>query len=297
MDLRHLRYFLVAAEECHFTRAAKRLGIAQPPFSQQIQQLENELGFRLFDRMSRGVALTGAGQNFQAGVHAIFDNLNLAIESSRTISEGASGRINIGFTSSASYNDFVPFVIGAYRKLYPGVVSRLHETDSEDMLKMLRSGQLDVAFIRLAPDEAIDLPWDPLLEEDMRLAVPLGHKLGNRDSVALSELVSEQFVSIPRSNGRYLIDVIDAACSKHGFSPNIIQEAPQISTCLGLVAARIGIAFAPASMCHLHSNQVRFLKVDADGPRVALRLATRSLPVHAPATKFVQMVKQQARKR
>jgi len=297
MELRHLRYFVIAAEECHFTRAAKRLGIAQPPLSQQIHQLEDELGFRLFHRLPRGVTLTGAGESFLAGVRSVLDRLDVAIKDSREIAHGTSGTIHIGFTSSAAFNDFVPNIISKFRQLHPNVGTNLHEGTSMALLQMLRRGDLDAAFIRLASDEGMDLPYDPLIDEEMKLAVPMSHRLAGSDQVAMADLAAERFIMFPRANGRSLFEAITSSCRDAGYSPNIVQEAPQMATSISLVAAGVGLAFVPLSMCHLHTKHVSYLTITGGGPRAILHLATRSLPLPAPAVKFAKLVKQEIRKR
>jgi DNA-binding transcriptional LysR family regulator len=293
MELRHLRYFVVAAEECHFTRAAKRLGIAQPPLSQQIQQLENELGFLLFHRLPRGVALTGAGQRFLIGASSVLDRLDDVIKEAREIAHGTSGTIHIGFTSSAAFNGCISNLIGKYRQLYPNVVTNLHEGTSMALSQLLRSGDLDAAFIRLGPDDGRDLPYAPVIDEEMKLAVPSWHRLAAAQSVEMVELAHEQFVMFPRANGQSLFEAIISSCLNAGFSPNVVQEAPQMASSISLVAAGVGLAFVPLSMCNLHTSQISYLTIRKGGPRAVLHLATRGLPQSPSAAKFANLVKQE----
>ncbi|MCZ4291521.1 LysR family transcriptional regulator [Hoeflea alexandrii] len=296
MELRHLRYFVVAAEECHFTRAAKRLGIAQPPLSQQIQQLEEELGFLLFHRLPRGVALTEAGESFLVDVNSVLGKLDSVINDTREIAQGKTGKLNIGFTSTAAYNDFIPYIIGKYREQHPKIVTNLYEHSSALLLKLLRNGELDVAFIRLAQGEGDDLPHDLLIDEEMRLAVQRKHRLAALHEIEMKDLANEKFVMFPRSNGPSLFEAVTQACLDAGFSMEVAQVAPQMASSISLVAAGVGVAFVPVSMSHLHANHVSYLKVKTGGPRAILHFATRSLPLPPPAVRFSTMVKQEIRK-
>lgn len=297
MELRHLRYFVVAAEECHFTRAAQRLGIAQPPLSMQLGQLETELGFPLFHRLPRGVTLTEAGRDFLDGARAVLARLDHAIEESRQVATGAAGLVRIGFTSSAAFNDFVLRIIGLYRQQYPAVVTRLHEAPSMTLLQELRAGELDIAFIRLAPDEGRDLPIDHLMEEEVKVALPANHRLASRSSVRMAELAAEKFVLFPHTNGRSLYEAIIAACQRAGFTPDIAQEAPQMASSISLVAAGVGIAIVPQSMTHIHSGSVCFLPIEGDCPTAVLQLATRKAPLAPAAVRFRSLVMKQMKQR
>ena len=155
MDLRHLRYFIAVAEERHVTRAARRLGIQQPPLSQQIRALEREVGAALFVRRPRGVELTEPGRVFLDEARAVLAQVERALASTRRTARGEQGRIAVGFTSSAPFHPFVPRVIRAFREAHPLVSLSLEESGTPDLIEGLRSERLDAAFIRTAvPDPA-----------------------------------------------------------------------------------------------------------------------------------------------
>src|SRR5947209_7645511 len=177
MELRHLRYFLAVAEEGHITRAAARLGIQQPPLSQQIHALERELEVQLFRRKPRGVELTSAGRALLDDARAILAQVEHARAATRRTARGEQGRIVVGFTSSAPFVPFVPRVIRAFRELYPLVALVLEETGTGEMVDALRNELIDAAFIRSPAPDPAGIEVHPLLEEAMVVALPAGHAL------------------------------------------------------------------------------------------------------------------------
>jgi DNA-binding transcriptional LysR family regulator len=286
MEIRHLRYFVTTAEELHFTRAAKRLGIAQPPLSQQIQQLEREVGTQLFHRLSRGVELTEAGKSFWQDARAILDQIDRA----QAVARGERGSIRIGFTSSASFNPFVPAVISEYRQKHRNVELSLGENTTSVLLEQLREGRLDFAFLRPAMGETGAMRTRLLFEEDMCVALPAPHPLVASPKIRLVALANEPFIMYPRANGRALYDTIIAGCRNAGFSPNIGQEAPQMASTVNLVAAGIGVAIVPASMRQLQSQGVTYRQIDGAPIKAALSLTYRDDPLSAAMTEFLSTV-------
>jgi DNA-binding transcriptional LysR family regulator len=290
MEIRHLRYFVTTAEELHFTRAAKRLGIAQPPLSQQIQQLEREVGTQLFHRLSRGVELTEAGRSFWHDARAVLDQIDRAKAAAQAVARGERGSIRIGFTSSASFNPFVPAVISEYRQKHPKVELSLGENTTSVLLAQLREGRLDFAFLRPAMGEVGNMRTRLLFEEDMCIALPALHKLVASPALKLIALAEESFIMYPRANGRALYDTIIAGCRNAGFSPNIGQEAPQMASTVNLVAAGIGVAIVPASMRQLQTQGVTYRPIDGPPIKAALSLTYRDDPLSAAMTEFLTTV-------
>lgn len=157
MDLRHLRYFVAVAEELHFTRAAARLGIGQPPLSMQIKQIEAEIGAPLFRRLSRGVELTAAGQSFLVDARDILSGVQRAIANAESMARGRSGRIRVGFAGATYLPPVVPAAILHYRGLYPDVVLLPEQSNTPTLVAGLREGRTDVAFVRPPlPPEGVD---------------------------------------------------------------------------------------------------------------------------------------------
>src|SRR6185436_10301203 len=177
MELRHLRYFIAVAEEQHITRAAERLGMQQPPLSQQIRALEHELDVQLFRRRPRGVELTDAGSALLTEARAILSQIDQAFATTKRTARGAQGKIAVGFTSSAPFHPFVPRVIRAYRDTYPLVSLSLEEGGTTDLIDDLRNERIDAAFIRSMVSNQEGLVVNLLLQESMVLALPAAHAL------------------------------------------------------------------------------------------------------------------------
>jgi DNA-binding transcriptional LysR family regulator len=296
MELRHLRYFLAVAEEGHITRAAERLGIQQPPLSQQIQALERELETQLFRRKPRGVELTPAGLALLDEARAILARTDEAVASVKRTARGEAGRIGIGFTSSASFHPFLPRAIRAFRETHPLIALALEESGTTELVDALRARSLDVAFVRSPVGESDDLFVRPLLEEPMVAALPSGHPLSaGRDALPLAALAGETFILYRRPVGPGLHDAIIAACDRAGFSPTIGQEAPRMLSTLSLVAAGLGVTVVPASMSRLEAEGVAYRSLDASAPLTApLNLAYRRDEISAAVRRFVGLVQHNA---
>lgn len=276
MELRHLRYFVVTAEAQHFTRAAEILGMAQPPLSQQIRQLEQEVGTPLFDRTGRGVVLNDAGRAFLSCAQDILRRAEAAVQTAQRAARGEVGELALGFTESASFNGVVTEVIRRYRQQYPDVEMTLSQGDSETLVAQLRDGAIDAAFVR--PPFALDggLTFTQLTEEPLVVALPLGHALARRKRLAPKDLTQERFILYSRKSGYGLSADIMAACRQHGLNPLIGQRAPQLSSAVNLVAAGMGVAVVPASLRPLRPDGVVYRPFTLDWPRAVLGLAVRT---------------------
>lgn len=240
MELRHLRYFVTLAEELHFGRAAERLHIAQPPLSQQIRQLETELGFELFHRTKRSVKLTEAGKVFLSEVQQILKQLEQAIQIGRQTSRGEMGQLIVGFVSSSAYN-ILPPILRTFRNCVPGVSLELHELTTHEQLQWLRDGRMDVGFVR-SPIEDDIFSFEVIFAESLVVALPETHLLAKDKSVSLRSLASEPFILFPRLLAPGLYDLIISLCQQAGFSPSVTQEAIQMQTIVSLVAGGLGVA-------------------------------------------------------
>jgi DNA-binding transcriptional LysR family regulator len=290
MELRHLRYFVAIAEELNFTRAAARLYIGQPPLSKQIRDLEAELSVKLFDRTRRKISLTDPGRALLREARIILELVEHSRSSVQQIMRGEQGTLRVGFNSSASFNQFVPSVIGLYRESYPDVRLVLRESSSTMLIGELREGTLDVAFLRANPDEAEGLRIQHLFDEKMLIALPRAHKLSTKKILPLKALAFEPFVLYPRGNGSAIFDAIITACRDAGFSPRLAQEAPQISSTVNLVAAGIGVAIVPESMGHLQAEGVIYRPITGPSPVATMSLACRGGTVSAVVEKFMRLV-------
>jgi len=300
MELRHLRYFVAVAEEQHVTRAAERLGMQQPPLSQQIRILERELDVQLFRRLPRGVALTAAGVAFLADARAILAQLDHAVATAKRTARGEQGRIAVGFTSSAPFNPFVPRVIRVYREAFPLVALTLEEGGTTELIEGLRNERIDAAFIRTPIADREGLVVQILLEEPMVLALPRGHvlarKKGASKALSLAAVAGEIFVIYRRPSGPGLHDVIVSACNAAGFSPRIGQEAPRIGSTLNLVAAGLGISLVPESLQLMRMDGVVFRRLAGTvQPKAPLYFAARRTEASVAVREFGELVRRSAR--
>ncbi|HUH65086.1 MAG TPA: LysR family transcriptional regulator [Syntrophales bacterium] len=248
MELRHLTYFIAVAEEMHFGRAAKRLHISQPPLSQQIRQLEEEIGVPLFKRTRRRVEITPAGKVFLAEARRIMTMSKDAVRRAVRADKGEIGRLAMGFIGSANYS-VLPQVVREFGRQFQNVELSLTEMSTSDQLKALLEGTIHVGFLR-PPKGTKDkgLTIEAVFREPLMVALPRNHRFKRETSVALRQLAEDSFIMVPRQIGPGFFDRVIVLCQKEGFSPNIVLEASQYHTVIGLVAAGLGIAVVPGSM-------------------------------------------------
>ena len=274
MELRHIRYFLAAAEEQHFTRAAAKIGIGQPPLSQQIKDLEEEVGAILFHRVAHGVVLTEAGKVFQAGVRELPHLAEMAASAARRAALGQTGSLRVGFTSSAPFNLAMSSAIRAFRRAYVDVHLTLEEATVERLVSGLTDATLDAAFLRPTPGHD-EIQFHLLSEEPMVVALPTSHSAAARKEIDLAFLKDDPFVLFPREIAPTVYDAVFAACRKAGFEPAISQLAPQTGLIVNLVAAELGVAVVPASMRQLRVKGVAYRPIAGEPLTVKLALAHR----------------------
>ena len=287
MELRHLRYFVTVAEELHFGRAAERLHIAQPPLSQQIRQLDNELGFELFHRTKRKVELSEAGKVFLIEVQQIFKQLELAIFLGRQVSRGEIGQLVVGFVSSAAYNILPDFLLN-FRDCNPNINLELHELTTDEQSRWLNSGRIDVGFVRPPVDNNIYNSKN-VFQESLIIALPENHKLANLEKISLKSLINESFILFPRYLAPGLYDLIISFCQQVGFSPKLAQEAIQMQTIVSLVAAQIGIAIVPESLQNLQRTGVVYKYFVEETPKVSIVMIWRKDDVSVVLERFLEV--------
>jgi DNA-binding transcriptional LysR family regulator len=256
VELRQLRYVVTVADQLHFGRAAGQLGIAQPSLSQQIKNLEIELGVRLFERDTRRVALTEAGQAYVQEARAILARVHDAALVAQRAERGEVGRLSLGFVGFAAL-DTLPPLIGAFRRKFPDVLLRLHELSNENQIRGVLDGTLDVGIVR-EPATTTRIRFQSTFRDVQVVALPASHRLATQKQVKLRDLRDDPFIMTPRDNGFALYERIIGACVKAGFSPKIAQEAVMMMTGLGLVAAEVGVAIVPSLAVALHLPTVVF---------------------------------------
>jgi DNA-binding transcriptional LysR family regulator len=294
MELRHLRYFLAVAEEGQFTRAAERLAMQQPPLSQQIRTLEEEIGFELFVRMPRGVTLTPAGQAFAEDAQRLLQNLQQSEDKASRIARGELGTMSIGLTSSAAFHPFTTEAIRAFRKLCPEVAVELAELNAAEIIERLAAGQIQAAFLRKPVEAREGVAFELLLDEPMVVVLPVGHPLlkgKKRPRVSLKALAHEDFILVRRPGAPGMYADILAACRQAGFVPRIAREVPRMLSGINLVAAGLGVTLVPASMQRY--DQVGTVYCTLANPSklsAPLHLAYPAVLHNSAATRFIQLV-------
>lgn len=288
MELRHLRYFIAVAEELHFGRAAEKLHMAQPPLSQQIRQLEAELGFPLFYRTKRSVRLTEAGQTFLKEAYRLLQQLDQAVQVGRLTHRGELGQLVLGFVSSAAYN-VLPQLLQRFRAAVPAVKLTLRELTTDQQIQRLREGRIDLGLLR-PPIEDPDLAQRLLLQEPFVLAVPEAHPLAQEPEIPLAKIANEPFILFPRPLAPGLYDQIISLCQQAQFSPNVAQEAVQMQTIVSLVAAEMGIALVPASLQNLQRTGVEYRTLQEPTPKAAIALVWRRQDPSPTVQRFLAVV-------
>jgi len=248
MELRHLRYFVGAAEEQHFGRAAERLHVAQPALSRQIQDLEKEMGFLLFDRLPRGVRLSEAGKVFLNDAQRILQDVDEAKRRAERIALGKAGTLRIGMATAVSWHGLVVDSFREFRRRQPDVELELEHLLSVHQVEAILSGRLDAGFVASLTPWHKDLAHWEFAQERMLLAAPKGHHLTKRKVIRLRDLRDMPFVWFPRWVNPVMHDRMMRACARGGLSaPRIVQEATDRDTNLGLVQCGIGIAWMTES--------------------------------------------------
>jgi len=275
MELRHLRYFIAVAEELNFTRAARKVGIGQPPLSNQIRDLENEIGAALFRRLSNGAELTEAGKAFLPEAQAILLQAEQAKQSALRAARGGSGRLRVGFTSSAVFNPVVPAVVNAFREKYAAVEFGLEEAPTAQLLQRLDAEELDAVFIRPGSGDVLQVRCQLLAEDPMVIVLPARHPLSQAQTLPLDALAGESLVLFPREAGAGFFDDIIAACRRAGFEPQVGQPAPQITSIASLIAVGLGVSIVPPEMVKINVPGVRYIAIEGEAPAARLTLATR----------------------
>ena len=273
MELRHLRYFLAAAELGSFSAAGRSLHVAQSALSEQVADLEHELGGALLERGGRRLRLTAPGEVFLAEARRILDASDRAIDLTRRSLRGEVGTLSVGFFLWGS-GGFFPRIIREYRKGNPGVRLSLSEMPAPAQMEALLTGKLDVGFTR-----PLEPPFDRTLQEELLYqdpivaVLPRSHPLATRKQLHLADVAGEPFVINDRANAPRLHDSILALCAAAGFSPHIVNSSAMWSGVLTLVESGEGIALVPSGVRHLRTRDLAFLDLTPDTSYVGLALA------------------------
>ena len=292
MELRQLRYFATLAEELHFGRAAKRLSLTQPPLSLAIQNLERDLGVRLFERTRRSVALTHAGKAFLDEARQTLARADRAVDHAQRAGRGEVGRLAVGFLANTAYT-LLPPVLHEFRRGYPGVTLDLRELTIPQQLDALRRENIDAGLLR-PPVADTELAAETILEEPFVLALPAAHPLCALKRVPLRRLAVESFVMFPRTDGFVFHDLIMGFCQRGGFTPRVAQEVNQTHAVIGLVSAGLGVALVPASAQKIGLAGVVYLPLREATPLAKVAVAWRRADASPVVAAFLEVARRVA---
>jgi DNA-binding transcriptional LysR family regulator len=245
--VRHLWLFLAVAEEQHFGRAAKRLGMSQPPLTEQIQTLEQALKVKLFERSRRGTKLTPAGAAILPAVKKFAEQLERLELAVREAATGQRSMLTVGAITSAMV-DVLPPLIEKMNATHPDVTISMREIDSVEAGTLLQSGDIDLAFARLEGDLGSGIKSMPLREDRLAVALPKSHPLAARSRIRLASLVEEEFVMFYRRVSPGYFDSLVTACRNAGFSPRIVHEVGSVASQIAFVGCGQGVALIPSAM-------------------------------------------------
>jgi DNA-binding transcriptional LysR family regulator len=245
MELRHLRYFVAAAEELNITRAAQRLHVSQPPLSRQIHDLEEEIGTPLFDRNKKKLQLTSAGEYFLREAKAILSQARHAASTAKATSIGQAGQITISILSPLG-GMFLPRVISSFRKRFPVVEIDVVEMSPRKQLEALLDNQIDLAVVARAEVESInEVAFETFTKVRLLLALAPMHRLARLQRVPLTALKEERFIALKRSAAPGLHEWLLRLCRSAGFEPKVVRQSDRPQSILDLVAGEVGVAILP----------------------------------------------------
>ncbi|MDK8179644.1 LysR substrate-binding domain-containing protein [Paenibacillus sp. UMB4589-SE434] len=288
MDIRKLKYFIAVAEELHFNRAAERLNMTQPPLTQQIQALENELGVQLFERSRRHVQLTHAGVVFLEEARLILTQLERSIHATQLASQGITGHLNLAFVDSAAGGIMVD-MLKVFRERYPQVQLSLREMTSTQQWQALQEGSIHVGFVRfIEPAKHIDCRT--VANETLVAVLPEQHPSAKSPILSISALAAYPFILFPRQLGTPFHDLIIGFCAQHNVYPHVIQEAIQMYTIVNLVAANLGVSIVPSSVSVFRRSGVVFRPFVESTPVVPLCAAWRTDIKNAALSLFLETI-------
>ena len=296
MDIRHLRYFVTVAEHGSITRAAEALGMEQPPLSQQIRQLEKNLGVVLFERLTRGVKLTDIGAVLLPRARTILDLQTQFLSTAQGLARGEMGHIRLGLAGAVSLLPVIPFTIRRFREMAPDVTIFLEESNTPSLCTALHEPSVDIAIVRPPVPDPVRLSVFHLLDEPTVIALPRGHELANTPVISLDMVAQDPLIIFPRELGPGFHDAILSAYQVAGVTPVMGQQAPQIAGTIPLVAAGLGVSVVPRSLSQIHAGGVTFHTISEPAPRATLAVAIRAGQNMPLVTRFASVLRTACRK-
>ncbi|MGI5404983.1 LysR family transcriptional regulator [Streptomyces sp. CA-135486] len=274
LPLPQLHAFVVLAEELHFGHAATRLGIAQPPLSQQIRRLEDKVGYALFSREPGRVTLTPAGRELLPAARHALTSLADGLVAAREVGSGRVGRLRIGFAASLALT-VLPGLLRTFRERFPAVHLDIHEMTTTPQLAALHDRTIDIGLLREPPADDAELGFETVLTEPFVAVLPSVHPLAAQRTVRVEQLADSPFVLLPRAVGPQLHDQITSLCTAAGFTPQVAQHAVEWPTVCALVETGLGVSLAPASTRRIRLKGVAFRRIEPKTARTRVAVAWR----------------------
>ncbi|KEZ12032.1 putative transcriptional regulator [Sphingobium yanoikuyae] len=290
MELRHLRYFEAVAAERNFTRAAERLGVAQPPLSRQIRELEIELGVALFDRDSRPIRLTEAGRIFHEQATRILSSIEQLRRSMQRLTQSAQRRFVVGFVGSIVYG-MMPGVIREFRARADGLEIQLLEMSTIEQVVALKDGRIDAGLGRILIDDPA-IQREVLQDEPLIAAIGTADTLAAADSISLSDLMARKLLVYPSQPRPSYADQVLTILRDHGLTHTDVEEVRDVQVTLGLVASEAGVALVPSSMRHVQHDDIIYVRVRDEGATSPIILSFRVGDSSADVRLFEQIARQ-----
>jgi len=296
MELRHLRYFVAAAEDLNISRAAARLRVSQPPLSRQIHDLEDEIGTQLFDRSNKKLKLTLAGEYFLQEAKKILSHAQRATRVAKSVAAGQAGQITIAFLSPLG-GMFLPPVIRAFRGKFPLVDVDLVEMTPRKQLDALLDNQVDLGFVAKAEVEsANEFAFEPVMDVELRLALALEHPLSKLRRIPVAKLEEERLILFKRSAAPATHDLLLRLCRSAGFEPNIVKQSDRPQSILDLVAAGVGVSILPELFQRYQADLVMRPLIPRP-PKISLCMVWRQNDTSAALHAFRAMIRRHFRSR
>ena len=288
IELRHLRYFSILAEELHFRRAAERLYITQPGLSRQIISLEESLGVRLFNRNKKSVNLTQAGVYFKDETDFILNHLHHVSNQIKAIDAGRKGEVRIGFVGSAMQK-VIPEILIKLNKNYPGINATLDELTNQRQIYDLIHDRLDVGFLRIRriPE---DLKLLPVYTETFSLVLPVDHIINSKNFKNVAQLKAEPFILFSRDYSPEYYSMVMSIFEDHGFTPNIHHKSVHANTIYRLVENGLGIAIVPTSLAEGFDLKIKFIELIDIPQRTTLYLCWKHLNRNPAMKSFLSVI-------
>ena len=288
MELRHLRYFVAAAEAENVSRAALKLHLSQPALSRQIRDLEQELGVALFERSAKSVRLSAAGRTFLVEARAVLERAEEAVQTARAIADGGRSEVHVGYAPSPTVR-IMPATLRAFQAQAPKVRVRLHDFSTEEMLAGVREGKLALAFL-VRPNRAMlrGLHFEELTRDSMCLAVPPGHALARVSSVPLARAAREPLIAFSRKEYPEYYEYLQQLFAPPKLTPRIVEEHDSSASLIAAVESGTGLAIVPLSFSCSAGPRLKLVPLSPAPAHISIGAVWSKSPLSSDAEKLLR---------